>query len=73
VIEKFRPLHRKTPLRNGYVSLQGDPLCEGDSAIILNAGRANREVAPNVCHDTSLPTSVSAFCWAFTANRSGRE
>jgi transaldolase len=49
VIEKFRPLHQQTPLRDGYVSLQGDPLREEDPAAILNAGRANREVAPNVC------------------------
>jgi transaldolase len=49
VIEQFRPLHQANPHRDGYVSLQGDPLREDDPAAILSAARANREVAPNVC------------------------
>ncbi|MCL4402780.1 MAG: hypothetical protein M1436_08990 [Acidobacteria bacterium] len=49
VIEKFRPLYEKNPHRDGYVTLQGDPVREDHTEVILSEARANRQVAPNVC------------------------
>lgn len=49
ILEKFLPLHRARPRRDGFVSLQGDPIREEDPKVILSEARANRAVAPNVC------------------------
>jgi transaldolase len=49
IIDRFRPLYDRNPRRDGFVSLQGDPIREEDAAVILSEARANRAVAPNVC------------------------
>lgn len=49
ILEKFLPLNRARPRRDGFVSLQGDPIREEDPAVILSEARANRAVSPNVC------------------------
>lgn len=49
IIEKFRPLYDRNSRRDGFVSLQGDPIREEDPQVILSEARANRAVAPNVC------------------------
>ena len=49
ILEKFRPLHEKSPRREGFVSLQGDPVREEDPEVILSEARANRAIAPNIC------------------------
>ena len=49
ILEKFRPLYEKNPRRDGFVSLQGDPVREEDTQVILSEAHANSPVAPNVC------------------------
>jgi transaldolase len=49
IIDRFRPLYDRNPHRDGFVSLQGDPIHEEDANVILSEARANRAVAPNVC------------------------
>jgi transaldolase len=49
ILEKFRPLYESNPFRDGFVSLQGDPIREEDPNVILSEARENRAVAPNVC------------------------
>lgn len=49
IIEKFRPIYEKNPFRDGFVSLQGDPVREEDPEVVLSEARANRAIAPNVC------------------------
>ena len=49
IIERFRPLYDRNPRRDGFVSLQGDPIREDDPEVVLSEARANRAVAPNVC------------------------
>lgn len=48
VSEVFKPLWEKTHGRHGYVSIQGDPIHEEDSRVIIHEGRRNRELNPNV-------------------------
>jgi len=49
IIEKFRPLYERNPRRDGFVSLQGDPIREDHPEVILSEAGANRAVAPNAC------------------------
>lgn len=49
ILEKFCPLYERNPRRNGFVSLQGDPVREEDASVILSEARANRALAPNAC------------------------
>jgi len=44
----FMPLWEKTHGRHGYVSIQGDPIHEEDPMVIINEGRRNRELNPNI-------------------------
>jgi transaldolase len=49
ILDKFRPLYEKNPRKNGFVSIQGDPVNEHDAEFIADQARQNRKVAPNVC------------------------
>ncbi len=49
ILDKFRTLWEKGPSKNGFVSIQGDPVNEHDADFIIEQARANRKVAPNVC------------------------
>ena len=44
----FMPLWEKTNGQHGYVSIQGDPIHEHDSQVIIDEARLNREMNPNV-------------------------
>lgn len=44
----FMDLWKSTNGEHGYVSIQGDPVHEEDSQVIINEGRKNRELNPNV-------------------------
>jgi transaldolase len=46
---KFRPLYDAKPGKQGYVSIQGDPVCEHDPTDLLHEARLNRALAPNAC------------------------
>ena len=57
IIDRFRPLYDRNPRRDGFVSLQGDPIGEEDAKVILREAHANRAVAPNVCVKVPVTTA----------------
>ena len=48
VSDIFMPLWKRTHGRYGYVSIQGDPIHEENWEVILEEGRKNRELNPNI-------------------------
>ncbi len=44
----FLPVFKESNGEYGYVSIQGDPIHEEDPEVIINEGRLNREMGPNV-------------------------
>ena len=48
ISDAFMPLWEKTNGRFGYVSIQGDPIHEEDSKVIIDEARKNRDMNPNV-------------------------
>lgn len=48
VAKIFLPMWEKSHGRCGYVSIQGDPIHEEDAQVIIDEGRKNREMGPNV-------------------------
>jgi len=48
IAEKFMPVYERTNGRHGYVSIQGDPIHEEDPQVIIDEGRKNRAMSPNV-------------------------
>lgn len=48
ISDLFLPLWEKTHAEYGYVSIQGDPVHEEDPDVIINEGRKNREMNPNI-------------------------
>lgn len=55
ICERFLPLYRKNSSRDGYVSIQGDPIDDEDADRIIYQARANRTVAENIC--CKVPTT----------------
>lgn len=48
VSDIFMPVWEKSHGKNGYVSIQGDPIHEEDYQVILDEARKNREMNPNI-------------------------
>jgi transaldolase len=48
VAEIFMTLYEESNGMEGYVSIQGDPINEEDPQVIINEGRKNREISPNI-------------------------
>ena len=48
IADVFLPVYPSTHGEHGYVSIQGDPIHEEDPAVIIQEGRLNREMGPNV-------------------------
>ena len=48
VSDVFMPLWESTNCEHGYVSIQGDPIHEEDTQVIIDEARLNREMNPNV-------------------------
>lgn len=46
--EIFLPIWEKSRGRDGYVSIQGDPIHEHDAQVIIDEGRENRKLGPNI-------------------------
>lgn len=59
IAEKFMPVYEETPLENGYVSIQGDPVNEDDPDVVIREARKNRQVAENIC--CKIPTTESGL------------
>ena len=47
LIERFAPLYERNPLREGFVSIQGDPIASSDPQRIIAAGLEDRKLGPN--------------------------
>lgn len=48
IADEFMPVYERTDGAHGYVSIQGDPIHEEDSQVIIDEGRKNREMSPNI-------------------------
>lgn len=48
IAEKFMTVYERTNGAHGYVSIQGDPINEEDPQVIIDEGRKNRAMSPNV-------------------------
>jgi transaldolase len=57
--EKFLPVYERTGGRFGHVSIQGDPVHEHDPQVIIDEGRANRALGPNIA--IKIPTTVAGL------------
>jgi transaldolase len=49
IAEKFRPMYEKSAGLHGYVSIQGDPIDDEDTDLIIEESLENRKVGPNIC------------------------
>jgi transaldolase len=57
--EKFLPVYERTGGRYGHVSIQGDPIREHDPQVIIDQGRANRALGPNIA--IKIPTTAAGL------------
>jgi transaldolase len=48
IAEKFMTVYERTGGAHGYVSIQGDPIHEEDPQVIIDEGRKNRQMSPNM-------------------------
>ena len=48
VAEIFMQVYEQTDGQHGYVSIQGDPIHEEDPQVIIEEGRLNRAISPNM-------------------------
>ncbi len=48
IAEVFMEVFERTNGRHGYVSIQGDPINEEDPRVIIDEGRKNRAMSPNI-------------------------
>lgn len=59
ILEKFRPVYEKSNGREGYVSIQGDPINEDDPQVVIKEALWNRKLGKNVC--CKIPTTTSGL------------
>ena len=48
IAAKFMTVYERTNGAHGYVSIQGDPIHEEDPQVIIDEGRKNRAMSPNI-------------------------
>ncbi len=48
IADKFMAVYERTNGAHGYVSIQGDPIHEEDPQVIIDEGRKNRAMGPNI-------------------------
>ncbi|MCP4249627.1 MAG: hypothetical protein GY778_21515, partial [bacterium] len=48
IAKKFMTVYERTNGEHGYVSIQGDPINEEDPQVIIDEGRKNRAMSPNI-------------------------
>jgi transaldolase len=59
IAETFMPVYHQNPGKQGYVSIQGDPIHEDDPEVVIHEARANRKVSENIC--CKIPTTASGL------------
>ena len=57
----FRPLHDRSGGREGYVSIQGAPGSDADTASILREANAGRAIGPPKCLTPKLPATEAGL------------
>ncbi len=55
IADKFLPLFERSGGKQGYVSIQGDPIHEDDPDVIIREALENRKLSPNIC--CKIPTT----------------
>ena len=56
---RFMSVFQTSGGKQGFVSIQGDPLQEEDPEVIIREALVNREVSPNIC--CKIPTTASGL------------
>jgi len=59
IAEKFMPMFTQYSSEKGYVSIQGDPIHEGDPEVVIREALTNRKASPNIC--CKIPTTKSGL------------
>jgi len=59
IAEAFMPIFKRTGGKQGYVSIQGDPIHEDDPDVVIKEALENRKVSPNIC--CKIPTTSSGL------------
>ncbi len=59
ICEKFLPIYQRSSGRQGFVSIQGDPIHEEDPDVIIREALENRKLSPNIC--CKIPTTTAGL------------
>ena len=59
IAEKFMPLYESSGHQHGYVSIQGDPIDDEDTELIIHESIENRKISPNIC--CKIPTTEAGL------------
>lgn len=59
IASKFLPLYQASDGRDGYVSIQGDPIHEDDPGVIIEEAHLNGRVTENIA--VKIPTTVAGL------------
>jgi transaldolase len=59
IAEKFLGMYRQSGGRHGYVSIQGDPIEDEDTELIIRDSVENRKLGPNIC--CKIPTTAAGI------------
>lgn len=59
IADIFAPMFEKSRGEHGYVSIQGDPIHEHDSDVIIHEAFANRKIGSNAC--IKIPVTASGL------------
>jgi transaldolase len=59
IAEIFQPLFEESGGQQGHVSIQGDPINDEDSELIVSEALENREVSPNIA--CKIPTTAAGI------------
>lgn len=59
IADIFRPMFEESGGIHGYVSIQGDPIRDEETELIISQSLANREIGPNIC--CKIPTTEAGL------------
>ena len=59
IAARFMPTFEESGGQHGYVSIQGDPIDDEDTDLIVRESLENREISPNIC--CKIPTIASGL------------
>jgi transaldolase len=59
IAEKFLGMYKQSGGQHGYVSIQGDPIEDEDTELIIRDSVENRKLGPNIC--CKIPTTAAGI------------